>query len=90
MFTKRFLLDLLERSVATFVQTFAGTLVGDGLLNNVHIPWSAKLAIAGTAGLGSVLKSLAATQLGASDSASVLPASLDPPSEEAKLEAARD
>lgn len=89
MFTKRFLLDLLERSVSTFLQAFAGTLITDGIITRVDLSLRDKLILAATAGGLAVLKALVATQVGAKDSAALLPAEVDPPSEAARAEALR-
>jgi hypothetical protein len=75
MFTRQFLLDTLERAVATFAQALLGTgTVLDFSDGRVY-------AAAGIAAAICVLKCLAATQVGASDSGSLLPASEDPPVE---------
>jgi hypothetical protein len=71
MFTKSFALDLLERAVSTFAQAFLGAYAVVG-------PQKAVIAAGIAAGL-SALKCLAATQVGAKDSGSLLPASEDPP-----------
>jgi len=66
MFSKAFLLDVLERSLSTFVQTFAAVLVikGDFTLLSLE-------AAAVAAGLA-VLKGIAATQFGNKNSASLV------------------
>jgi hypothetical protein len=68
MFTKRFLLDALERTIKTFVQAGAASLVVTGLDD-----WRSALAIAGGAGILAVASSIAGTQIGNKESASVLP-----------------
>lgn len=68
MFSKRFLLDALERVVKTFIQAGAASLVVTGLDD-----WRAALAIAGGAGILAVASSVAGTQVGRRDSASLLP-----------------
>jgi hypothetical protein len=73
MFTKAFLLDTLERAIATFAQTLLGTgTVLDFRDSRTYVA-------AGIAAGVAVLKCLAATQVGAPDSGSLLPASDDPP-----------
>lgn len=76
MFTRQFLLDLLERSVATFAQAFFAAVL---LYGSFEVEF---LKLAAVAGGLAVVKSLAATQFGASDSGSVLPADVDPPADE--------
>lgn len=78
-----FYLDLLERTVWTFLQTFAATLVASGLdvapVTNLSI--GQKATVAAIAGAIAVLKSLVVNQLPwtAENSASTLPAEVDPP-----------
>lgn len=66
--SRRFLLDLLERTARTFVQAFAASLVYTGLDD-----WRAAAGIAAGAGVLAVASSLAAKPLGNNDSASVIP-----------------
>lgn len=73
MFTKPFLLDLLERAISTFAQA----LLGVGAVLDFTDPRA--YTAAGLAAAAAVLKCLAATQVGANDSGSLLPASIDPP-----------
>lgn len=77
---KAFYFDMLERALWTFVQAAAGTWVGDAI-TDVSLPWRSKLAIATGAGGIAVVKSFMAAQMPwtAVDSASTLPASVDPP-----------
>lgn len=81
-----FYLDLLERTGWTFVQAFAAQMIASGLdiadpLTNMSI--SQKATVAAIAGLVAVFKSLIANQLPwtAANSASSLPAEVDPPAE---------
>lgn len=75
MFSKAHLLDIGERSLATFIQTFLAVLLGSGLaFGDVELLRSALIAAALAA-----LKGAAAGLVGASDSASLLPATVDPP-----------
>lgn len=68
MFTTRFLLDAAERTVKTFVQAFAASLVVTGLDD-----WKGALAIGAGAGVLAVASSVAGSQIGNKQSASVLP-----------------
>lgn len=73
MTTRRaFYVDLLERSLWTFVQSAAAAWLTpvDALQD---LPASAKLAAAGTAGLLAVVKSLAAGNMGERHTAQALP-----------------
>jgi hypothetical protein len=76
--TKRFWLDTFERAAKTFCQVLAALLVSDGtgLLNSA---WGDRCSVAGMAALVSLLTSVASAKVGADDSASLLPADLDPP-----------
>jgi hypothetical protein len=82
MTTKAFWLDLLERVVSTFAQATTAALPA-GLIPGVSVPWWAAFATGGFAALLCALKCLAATYTGADDSASLLPAEVDPPSGDA-------
>lgn len=73
MFTRAFLLDTLERAIATFAQA----LIGAGTV--LDFTDSRTYATAGIAAGLAVLKCLAATRVGAPDSGSLLPAQDDPP-----------
>lgn len=84
MFERAFLLDTLERSVRTFLQAFAAFVVVQG-------NFSQEALVGGLVAAGlAVLSSLAAIPVGAKDSASFLPAAVDPPSEAARREAMDD
>lgn len=83
MFTREFLLDALERSLRTFIQTFAAFVVIKGSFDRDALYGG--LVAGGLA----VLSSVAAQPFGAKDSASFLPANVDPPTEEARREALR-
>jgi hypothetical protein len=71
MFTQKFLKDLLERAVSTAAQTAIVAIPTSlELVQSVH--WD---VVAGAAGLGfilSVLKGVAASKVGHSDSASLV------------------
>lgn len=73
MFTKEFLLDALERTIKTFVQAFAASLVVTGLDD-----WQSALAIGLGAGILAVASSVAGTKVGNPQSASFLPQSEEP------------
>lgn len=75
-----FYLDLLERSAWTFVQTFLATLFIDGTVG-IDLPAGDKVKLALAAGAGAVIKALFVNQLPwtANNSASTLPAEVDPP-----------
>ncbi len=72
MFTKKWLFDALERTIKTFVQAFAASLVVTGLDN-----WKEALTIGGGAGILAVASSVAGTQVGDSESAALLPESVE-------------
>ncbi len=75
MFTKQFLLDLLERAIKTFAQSLAAcitTVVATETLGLGDVNWAAALSIAGLATLYSVLTSIASTSFNRKDSASLV------------------
>lgn len=72
MFTKNFWKDLAERAVSTAAQSALGA-IGAGEL--FHLDWKVVAGTVAGATLLSVLKCLAATRVGAADSASLLPPS---------------
>jgi hypothetical protein len=72
MFSKKFLLDATERTIKTFVQAFAASLVVTGLDD-----WKSALAIGGGAGILAVASSIAGSKVGDEDSAAILPASVE-------------
>lgn len=67
MWTRRFWMDAIERTVRTFVQAFAASLVVTGLDD-----WRSALAIGGGAGLLAVAAAIAGAQVGSSQNASVI------------------
>lgn len=75
---KRFYLDLLERSIWTFVEVFAMTLTVDSASSDLHVSLSTKLVMAATAGGYAVLKALGASRIGSRNSASTLSAVTEP------------
>lgn len=87
MSRKAFYFDLLERSAWTWIQAFAAQLIASGIeisdaITNMSI--GDKALVAAVAGGVAVLKSLVANQLPwtATNSASSLPAGVDPPANE--------
>ena len=78
---RRFLLDTLERTARTFVQGFLAVVTVDAF-SDLAASWQQKLAAGALAGLYAVLTSFAAQPAGAPDSASFLPADVDPPLDE--------
>lgn len=77
-----FYLDLLERTLWSFVQGFAGGYVGVLFVDSLNdLPTSARLATAAGTGIVAVMKGLVVNQLPwtATNSASTLPAEVDPP-----------
>jgi hypothetical protein len=70
VFSKKFLKDATERAIATFAQTAIASLTVSAGLHDVN--WVNVASIAGLATLLSILKSIAATQLGDEDSASLV------------------
>lgn len=79
---KTFYLDLIERSVWSFAQGFAGCYVGVLFVDSLNdLPTTARLSVATGAGVVAVMKGLVANKLPwtATDSASSLPAEVDPP-----------
>lgn len=70
MARRKFYIDLIERVLWTFLQTFAATLLVDANSGDLQIDLGTKLVVAATAGLASVLKGVAASTIGNKDSAS--------------------
>jgi hypothetical protein len=74
--TKAQLLDLLERSVWTFLQTFVAVFVASGVLDSTNLDGAALKAAAIAAGLAA-LKAVIAQQFG-TGTAATLPARDEP------------
>ena len=70
MFTKKFWLDAGERAVATFAQALIAVLTVD--LTGATIDWKVVVGTALVAAALSVLKSIVATNVGDSQSASLI------------------
>lgn len=68
MFSKKFLLDLLERSVWTFAQAAGASLLITGLDD-----WRTALGIAASAGALAVIKGVVASRVGDNSSAAAIP-----------------
>ena len=82
MSRKSFYFDLIERTLWSFIQGFAGGYVGALFVDSLNnLPTSARLATATGTGLVAVMKGLVVNQLPwtAENSASPLPAEVDPP-----------
>ena len=75
MFTKQFLLDLLERAIKTFAQSLAAcitTVAATDTFGLGDVNWGAALSIAVLATLYSVLTSIASSSVNRKDSASLV------------------
>ena len=68
--TKLFILDTFERAVKTVAQTAVALLTASGALNLFAVNWGDLLAVAGLAGLISILTSIASA--GSGNSASLV------------------
>lgn len=68
--TKRYMLDIVERAIATFAEIMLGFL-GAGL-GFGDINWGMAFSVAGVATIASILKSIAARDIGDSDTASLV------------------
>ena len=72
MFTKRFALDLLERTIRTFIQAFLGALLAAPVFN-IDIPTVKAAAMAGFAAVAAVLMGMMTAPVGAGHTPSVIP-----------------
>ncbi len=72
MFTKRFALDLLERTIRTFLQAFLGALLAAPVFN-LEIPTVKAAAMAGFASVAAVLMGVVTGPLGAKETPSLIP-----------------
>ena len=78
MFTSRkFWLDVLERTIKTFCQSLAGSLVGLDVVAGVDLALTQHLTAAGLAAAVALLMGVAGGQIGASSTAAWLPAGPD-------------
>lgn len=74
MFSKLFLLDVVERAVKTFAQSLLVLFVGDSAYNVISVNWPQALGLAATAALVSILTSVVSGQFGDKNTASVFAA----------------
>jgi hypothetical protein len=72
LFTKRFALDLLERTIRTFIQAFLGALLAAPVFN-LDIPTLKAAAMAGFAAVAAVLMGVVTGPIGADETPSVIP-----------------
>jgi hypothetical protein len=72
MFTKSFVLQLLERAIKTFAQTFVA-LAGASQMDWLTLDWVQLAATAAIAAGLSVLTSIASDRFGPTDSPSIVP-----------------
>jgi hypothetical protein len=80
MWSKKFWLDLLERSIKAALWSVAATIGADATGTISGVDWLAVLNVAGYAFLAATLAGvLIGGQIGARNSASFLPESQDPP-----------
>lgn len=70
MNTKRFWIDLVERTSASFAGGFL-SVTGLDAVNALHLDWRAALGVGAGAALVATLKGIIASQVGRSDSASL-------------------
>ncbi len=77
----RYLLDLVERALATYVQTLFGLLIASGLSFDqvTDLSFWQKALLSGLPALLSVLKSGLARFVGSPDTAALLPRTADTP-----------
>jgi len=73
VFNKAFLLDLAERSIWTFLQTFGALLFVDGATESVDADFWTKAKVAAIAGIIAVIKGVIASKVGNSGTAQGLP-----------------
>lgn len=73
MFSRRYLLDLAERVVATGAETGVGVLTSAAFVARDGASWSELGITVGVAMLIATVKALAARQVGSSQSASLVP-----------------
>lgn len=81
MWSKQFWADLAERAVKAAVWAAGAVILADKTGTLTGVDWLALLNVAGYALVASIVVNFAAAKagVGAKDSASLLPASLDPP-----------
>lgn len=79
MWTRQFWADLLERSIRATVWSLLATFGANATGTLSGVDWAGALNVAGFAFVLASLASLVGAKTGAKDSASFLPAKLDPP-----------
>ncbi len=72
MFSKRFVVDLSERTIRTFIQAFLGALLAAPVFN-LDIPTLKAAAMAGFASVAAVLMGVVTGPIGSKESPSVIP-----------------
>lgn len=72
MFSKLFLIDAFERSVKTIAQTIVATLLASEAIGLFAVNWGDIMSVAGLAGVISILTSIASSQTGDNESASLV------------------
>ena len=72
MFSKRFVVDLSERTIRTFIQAFLGALLAAPVFN-LDIPTLKAAAMAGLASVAAVIMGVVTGPIGAKETPSVLP-----------------
>ena len=72
MFSKRFALDLLERTIRTFLQAFLGALLAAPVFN-LEIPTLKAAAMAGFASVAAVIMGVVTGPIGADATPSIIP-----------------
>lgn len=77
--TRRWLIDTAERTAKTFVQGFLGAVTLDAFSDAFNPTWLQNMGLGLMAGIYAILVAFAGKQVGAPDSASLLPAQVDPP-----------
>lgn len=72
LFTRGFWADAVERSIKTAAYSIMGALpVGAATSEIHHLPWTAALAVGGSAAVWSILGSIASLKVGNSGTASL-------------------
>jgi hypothetical protein len=84
MWSKAFWADLAERSIRAAVWALLGTFGASATGTLTGVDWPGALNAAGFALVFAALAALVGAKTGAKDSASFLPAKLDPPKRKAK------
>lgn len=77
MWTRKFWLDAIERTIKTFAQTLGAILTLDGVVDRIRLEWVDYLLGSGIAALAAFLMAIAGSQIGSERTASWLPAGPD-------------